>query len=104
MESPDLDYLNDGEEEDFTLNDALRILSLNSHRDTTRWASVTKEVFINGRAMEECIYVEPQYDRPSPEFEEHYRMLVFEAIAVAKAYVMANLEAEIAEARASSGQ
>lgn len=104
MESPDLDYLNDGEEEDFTLNDALRILSLNSHRDTTRWASVIKEVFINGRAMEECIYVEPQYDRPSPDFEEHYRMLVFEAIAVAKAYVMANLEAEIAEARASSGQ
>jgi len=102
MEGPDLDYFDDGEEEDFSVQDALRILSLNSHRNTTRWAVVSKELFVNGRATEDQTYVEPQYEKPDPEFEEHYRMLLFEAIAVAKAYVMAGIEAEIEQTRESS--
>lgn len=102
MEGPDLDYFDDGEEEDFSVQDALRILSLNSHRNTTRWAVVSKELFVNGRATEDQNYVEPQYEKPDPEFEEHYRMLLFEAIAVAKAYVMAGIEAELEQARESS--
>jgi len=103
MEGPDLDYFDDGEEEDFSVQDALRILSLNSHRNTTRWAVVSKEVFVNGRATEDQVYVEPQYEKPDPEFEENYRMLLFEATAVAKAYVMAGIEAELEQTRESSG-
>lgn len=102
MEGPDLDYFDDGEEEDFSVQDALRILSLNSHRNTTRWAVVSKQLFVNGRATEDQTYVEPQYEKPDPDFEEHYRMLLFEAIAVAKAYIMAGIEAEIEQARESS--
>ena len=102
MDSAELDTYEDGEEEDFSVDDALRILSINSHRNTTRWAVVTKELFVNGRPTEDQTYVEPQYERPDPEFEEHYRMLCFEAIAVAKAYVMAGIEAEIQQARESS--
>jgi hypothetical protein len=103
MESPDLDYFDDGEDEDFSVEDALRVLSLNSHRNTTRWAVVSKQLFVNGRATEDQNYVEPQYERPDPEFEEHHRMLIFEAIAVAKAYIMAGIEAEIQQTRESSG-
>lgn len=103
MGSPDLDYFEDGEDEDFSVEDALRVLSLNSHRNTTRWAVVSKQLFVNGRATEDQNYVEPQYERPDPEFEEHHRMLIFEAIAVAKAYIMAGIEAEIQQTRESSG-
>jgi len=102
MDSADLDLYDDGEEEDYSVDDALRILSINSHRNTTRWAVVRKELFINGRPTEDQTYVEPQYEKPDPEFEENYRMLFFEAIAVAKAYVMAGIEAEIQQTRESS--
>lgn len=102
MGSPDLDYFEDGEDEDFSIEDALRVLSLNSHRNTTRWAVVNKLLFVNGRAAVDQTYVEPQYERPDPEFEEHYCMLIFEAMAVAKAYVMAGIEAEIRQTRESS--
>lgn len=104
MDCSELELEDYGQEDDFSVEDALRILSLNSHRNTTRWASVSKELFVNGRPTEDQMYVEPQYEKPDPEFEEHYRMLVFEAIAIAKAYVMAGIEAELQETRASLGQ
>lgn len=89
------------EEPDFSVDDALRILSLNSHRETTRWASVTKAVFINGREQETHSYIEPQYEKPPAVFEAEWRMTEFEAVAIAKAYIMAGIEEEVASVRAS---
>lgn len=87
------------EEQDFSIQDALRILSLNSHRNTTRWALVNKSVFTNGRHAYDWSAVEPQYDINDPDFEPNYRMTEFEAVAVAKAYIMENIEAELTSVR-----
>jgi hypothetical protein len=101
MADHDVEYDDDnGEEDDFSTEDILRVLSLNSHRNTTRWACVNKNLFVNGRLVETHFYIEPQYDRPDAVFEENWRMTEFEGAAIAKAYIMAGIESELDEVRA----
>ena len=82
------------EDEGIGLMQALAILSANEHRNTSRWELVEKQCFKNGRLDETHIYVMSIYDKPDPHFEPT-KFIVFEAEAMAKAYVMENIEDQI---------
>ena len=79
------------EDEGIGLMQALAILSANEHRNTSRWELVEKQCFKNGRLDETHIYVMSVYDKPDPHFEPT-KFLVFEAEAMAKAYIMEEVE------------
>lgn len=70
---------------------ALAILSAHEHRDTSEWRLIEEQCFKNGRLDESLIYVESVYDKPHEMFEP-VRLMVFEAEAIAKSYVMENIE------------
>jgi len=86
------------EEDGINVMQALQILSRNAHRNTSRWEFVEKQVFKNGRLEETHEYVVSVYDLPEVEFEPA-KFLVFEAIAMAKAYIMEGIEEQLASIR-----
>lgn len=86
------------EEDGINVMQALQILSRNAHRNTSRWELVEKQVFKNGRLEETHEYVVSVYDTPDPQFEPA-KFLVFEAVAMAKAYIMEDLEVQLASIR-----
>ena len=86
------------EEDGISVMQALQILSRNAHRNTSRWEFVEKQVFKNGRLEETHEYVMSVYDVPDSQFEPA-KFLVFEAIAMAKAYVMEGIEEQLAYIR-----
>jgi len=86
------------EEDGINVMQALQILSRNAHRNTSRWEFVEKQVFKNGRIEETHEYVVSVYDIPDPQFEPA-KFLVFEALAMAKAYVMEGIEEQLASIR-----
>jgi hypothetical protein len=73
---------------------ALCILSAHEHRDTSNWRLVEEQHFKNGRLDETHIFVRNAYDKPH-EYFEPVKMLVFEAEAIAKSYVMTGIEQQI---------
>lgn len=89
------------EEDGISVLDACQILSRNAHRNTTRWEYVHKHVFRNGRLEETHEYVLSAYDSPDEMFEPA-KFLLFEAIAMAKAYIMEGIEEQLADLRANS--
>lgn len=86
------------EEDGINVMQALQILSRNAHRNTSRWELVEKQVFRNGRLEETHEYVVSVYDTTELDFEPA-KFLVFEAIAMAKAYVMEGIEEQLASIR-----
>lgn len=84
------------EDEGIGLMKALAILSSNEHRDTSQWELVEKQCFKNGRLDETHIYVTSVYDKPNAHFEPA-KFLIFEIEAIAKAYVMEGIEAQLAD-------
>lgn len=82
------------EDEGIGLMKALSILSANEHRNTSRWELVEKQCFKNGRLDETHIYVMSVYDKPDPHFEPT-KFLVFEIEAMAKSYIMEEIEEAI---------
>ena len=86
------------EEDGISVMQALQILSRNAHRNTSRWELVEKQVFKNGRLEETHEYVLSVYDAPDPHFEET-KFLTFEAVAMAKAYIMDGIEEQLASIR-----
>jgi hypothetical protein len=86
------------EDEGIGVMKALAILSAHEHRNTSLWRLVEQQHFKNGRLEETHIFVENYYEKP----DEHFvpiKMLVFEAEAIAKSYVMENIEGQLAEIR-----
>jgi hypothetical protein len=79
------------EEDGIGIMKALAILSAHEHRNTPHWRLVEQQHFKNGRLDETHIFVESHYEKPD-EYFQPVKMLVFEAEAIAKAYVMENLE------------
>jgi hypothetical protein len=79
------------EEEGIGVMKALAILSANEHRDTSQWRLVEEQHFKNGRLDETHIFVRSFYDKPH-EYFEPTKFLTFEIEAMAKAYIMENLE------------
>ena len=77
---------------------ALAILSCNEHRNTSHWRLIEEQHFRNGRFDETHIFVKNSYDKPDEQFEET-KFLVFEAEAIAKAYVMEGIENQLADLR-----
>lgn len=86
------------EEDGISVLQALQILSRNAHRNTSRWELVEKQVFKNGRLEESHEYVMCAYDTPDPMFEP-VKFLTFEAVAMAKAYIMEGIEEQLASIR-----
>lgn len=86
------------EEDGISVLQALQILSRNAHRNTSRWELVEKQVFRNGRLEETHEYVVSAYDVPDAMFEPA-KFLTFEAVAMAKAYIMENIEEQLASIR-----
>ena len=86
------------EEDGIGIMKALSILSSHEHRDTSLWRLTEQQHFKNGRLEETHIFVESSYDKPH-EYFEPAKMLVFEAEAIAKAYIMDNIESQLAEIR-----
>jgi hypothetical protein len=82
------------EEEGIGVMKSLAILSANEHRDTSQWRLVEEQHFKNGRLDETHIFVVSFYDKPHDYFEPT-KFLTFEAEAMAKAYIMENLEETI---------
>ena len=79
------------EEEGIGVMKALAILSANEHRDTSQWRLVEEQHFKNGRLDETHIFVVSYYNKPH-EYFEPTKFLTFEIEAMAKAYIMDNLE------------
>jgi hypothetical protein len=79
------------EEEGIGVMKSLAILSSNEHRDTSQWRLVEEQHFKNGRLDETHIFVVSFYDKPHDYFEPT-KFLTFEIEAMAKAYIMDNLE------------
>lgn len=77
---------------------ALAVLSSNEHRNTSEWHLVEKQCFKNGRLDETHIFCESVYKQPDPHFEST-KMLVFEVQAIAKAYIMDEVENQLREIR-----
>lgn len=75
---------------------ALAILSANEHRNTSHWRLVEEQHFKNGRLDETHIFVVNYYEKPD-EYFTPVKMLVFEAEAIAKSYVMEGIENQLAE-------
>lgn len=86
------------EEDGISVLQALQILSRNAHRNTSRWELVEKQVFRNGRLEETHEYVINEYETPETMFEP-VKFLTFEAVAMAKAYIMENIEEQLAAIR-----
>jgi hypothetical protein len=86
------------EEEGIGVMKALAILSSNEHRETSQWRLVEEQHFKNGRLDETHIFVKSFYDKPH-EYFEATKFLTFEIEAMAKAYIMENLEDQLAEVR-----
>lgn len=86
------------EDEGIGVMQALAILSANEHRNTSRWELVEKQCFKNGRLDETHIYVMSAYEKPDPYFEPT-KFLTFEIEAMAKSYVMEDLENQLREIR-----
>jgi len=86
------------EDEGIGLMKALALLSANEHRNTSRWELVEKQCFKNGRLDETHIYVVSVYEKPDDHFEPT-KFLIFEAEAIAKAYVMEGVEQQLREIR-----
>jgi hypothetical protein len=86
------------EEEGIGIMKALAILSSNEHRNTSQWRLVEEQHFKNGRLDETHIYVVNYYDRPDEHFEAT-KFLMFEAEAMAKAYIMEGIENQLADIR-----
>ena len=86
------------EEEGIGLMQALAILSANEHRNTCQWELVEKQCFKNGRLDETHIYVMSVYDKPDPHFEPT-KFLTFEIEAIAKSYIMENIEDQLRDIR-----
>lgn len=86
------------EEDGISVMQALQILSRNAHRNTSRWELVEKQVFKNGRLEETHEYVMSAYDTPDLMFEPS-KFLTFEAVAMAKAYIMEGIEEQLASIR-----
>ena len=82
------------EEDGIGVMKALCILSAHEHRDTSNWRLVEEQHFKNGRLDETHIFVRNAYDKPH-EYFEPVKMLVFEAEAIAKSYVMTGIEQQI---------
>jgi hypothetical protein len=76
----------------------LQILSRHAHRNTSRGELVEKQVFKNGRIEETHEYVVSVYELPDSQFEPA-KFLVFEAVAMAKAYIMDGIEEQLASIR-----
>jgi hypothetical protein len=87
------------EEDGIGILDACQVLSRNAHRSTTQWEYVHKHVFKNGRLEETHEYVLSSYDTPDEMFEPA-KFLLFEALAMAKAYVMEGIEEALADIQA----
>ena len=79
------------EEEGIGVMKALAILSANEHRDTSQWRLVEEQHFKNGRLDETHIFVVSYYNKPH-EYFEPTKFLTFEIEAMAKAYILDNLE------------
>jgi hypothetical protein len=86
------------EEEGIGVMKALAILSANEHRDTSQWRLVEEQHFKNGRLDETHIFVRSFYDKHHDYFEPT-KFLTFEIEAMAKSYIMENLEDQLAEIR-----
>jgi hypothetical protein len=86
------------EEDGIGIMKALSILSSHEHRETSLWRLTEQQHFKNGRLEETHIFVESSYEKPH-EYFEPTKMLVFEAEAIAKAYIMENIENQLAEIR-----
>ena len=86
------------EEDGISVMQALQILSRNAHRNTSRRELVEKRVFKNGRLEETHEYVVSVYELPDSQFEPA-KFLVFEAVAMAKAYIMDGIEEQLASIR-----
>ena len=86
------------EEDGISILEACQILSRNAHRNTTRWEYVHKHVFRNGRLEETHEYVLSSYETPDEMFEP-CKFLTFEAVAMAKAYVMEGIEDALSSIR-----
>lgn len=82
------------EEDGIGIMKALCILSAHEHRDTSNWRLVEEQHFKNGRLDETHIFVRSTYDKPH-EYFEPVKMLVFEAEAIAKSYVMEGIESQL---------
>jgi hypothetical protein len=84
-----------GDEEDgIGIMKALAILSAHEHRETSLWRLVEEQHFKNGRLDETHLFVESAYEKPHDYFEPA-KMLLFEAEAIAKSYVMASIESQV---------
>lgn len=86
--------INEDEEDGIGIMKALAILSAHEHRNTPHWRLIEQQHFKNGRLDETHIFVENFYEKPDEYFEK-VKMLVFEAEAIAKAYVMESVEDQI---------
>ena len=94
------EYVRVIEEEDdgIGIMKALSILSAHEHRNTPHWKLVEEQRFKNGRLDETHIFVQSFYEKPDEHFEP-VKMLVFEAEAIAKSYVMGGIESQLADLR-----
>jgi hypothetical protein len=86
------------EEDGIGVMKALAILSANEHRNTSQWRLVEEQHFKNGRLDETHIFVVNYYDKPDEHFETT-KFLTFEVEAIAKSYIMENIEGQLAEIR-----
>lgn len=84
------------EEDGIGVMKALAILSSNEHRNTSQWRLVEEQHFKNGRLDETHIYAVNHYDKPD-EYFEAVKFLTFEIEAIAKSYVMENIESQLSE-------
>lgn len=84
------------EDEGIGVLKALSILSAHEHRNTSHWRLVERQHFKNGRLDETHIFVENYYEKPDEHFEP-VKMLIFEAEAIAKSYVMAGIEDQLVD-------
>ena len=82
------------EEDGIGIMKALAILSAHEHRETSLWRLVEEQHFKNGRLDETHMFVESAYEKPH-EYFEPVKMLLFEAEAIAKSYVMAGIEQQL---------
>lgn len=87
------------EEDGIGVMKALSVLSAHEHRNTSHWRLVEQQHFKNGRLDETHIFVENFYEKPDDYFEQ-IKMLVFEAEAIAKSYIMSGIEDQLEEIRA----
>jgi hypothetical protein len=82
------------EEDGIGVMKSLSILSAHEHRETSNWRLVEEQHFKNGRLDETHIFVCNSYDKPHEHFDP-VKMLVFEAEAIAKSYVMQGIQSQI---------